>query len=311
MPDDYDDELRRLIDGDPTLGLVAQGSRQHRKRFAAALQIEREAAREAGMLAYQARILVQCSLPYRCQLMNEWTRTNGNMTLTLWAPKAIGLPYGAYPRLILTWVTTEAVRTQQRQLDIHDSLTRFMAELGIAKHANGREIRRFKDQTRRLFGTTVASTVVEQSDHGRIIHEAGFRLSSEFHLWWDAWGGSGDGTHVVLTEEFFRAITERPVPVKLRALKALKGSALALDIYSWLGYRLSYLKQSTTIPWEILQTQFGGEYADTKQGRHGFKREFTVQLQAALQVYAEAKVTVDQQGVTLAPSPLAIDRRAD
>ncbi len=306
MPDDYDDELRRLIDGDPALGLIAQAPRQHRKRFAAALQMEHESAREAGMLGYQARILVQCSLPYRRQLMNEWTRTNGNMTLTLLAPKAIGLPYGAYPRLILTWVTTEAVRTQKRNLDLHESMASFIREVGINQHATGPQIRRFKDQIRRLFATTVMSSW--ETKH--FTRDTGFRLASELHMWWDpvptALGGAP--VQVVLTEEFFRAITERPMPVKLRALNALKGSALALDIYSWLVYRLSYLKQPTTIPWELLRMQFGSNYADTRSGRYAFKKDFQEQLQAALQVYAEAKATVDAQGVTLAPSPLAVDR---
>ena len=35
------------------------------------------------------------------------------------------------------------------------------------------------------------------------------------------------------------------MPVDLRVLPVLKGSALALDIYNWLVYRLSYLKKST------------------------------------------------------------------
>ena len=63
----YDDEmLRTLIDGgDPRWGLVAQQPRPQRKRFAVALQREQESVQESGMLGYQARIVVQCSLPYR------------------------------------------------------------------------------------------------------------------------------------------------------------------------------------------------------------------------------------------------------
>ena len=307
----YDDDMiQALIDGDPRWGPVADQPRAQRKRFAVALQCENDTAQEAGMLGYQARIMVQCSLPYRRQLVNEWTRTNGAMTLTLWAPKDIGLPYGAYPRLLLTWVTTEAVRTQKRRLEIRESLTRFMADLGIARHANGREMRRFKEQTRRLFNTTVHSTVIDrQPQVGRIIHDTGFRLSSELHLWWDAWGTADDGTQIVLTDEFFHAITDRPVPCDLRALQVIKGSALALDIYSWLVYRLGYLTKPTTIPWDLLQMQFGSEYAPTRSGRYAFKKEFQEQLQTVLQLYSTAKVEVDSQGVTLRPSRLHITRR--
>jgi len=303
-----DEFLQRLIDGDPSLGLLATAPAARRKRFATALLIERESAQEAGVLGYQTRLLVQCSLPYRQQPTNEWTRRNGGITLTLMAPSAIGLPYGAYPRLILTWATTEAVRTQSRVLDIHHSLTRFMANLGIAPHATGPQIRRFKEQTRRLFATTVSTSLTDDS---RQVHDRGFRLASELRMWWEPiMETAADASRIVLSHEFFQVITDGAVPLDLRAIKALKGSALALDIYSWLVHRLSYLKKPTTIPWELLQVQFGGEYAPTKQGRYKFKENFQTQLRGVLQLYPEAKVTVDlQQGVTLAPSRLAISRR--
>ena len=312
MSEDLEEELRRLIDGDPSLGLIAQAPRQHRKRLATALQVEHESAQEAGTLAYQARLLVQCSLPYRRQLMNEWTRRNGNVTLTLWAPKEIGLPYGASPRVLLTFVVTEAICTQSPRIELSDNLSQLMKKLGISNHANGRERLRLKEQTRRLFATTVASTVIEKIKPGKLVtRDTGFRLASEVQLWWDPFVGSGDPSQILLTEEFYRVITDHPVPIDMRAIKALKGSALALDIYTWLVHRLSYLKQPTTIPWELLRLQFGGEYADTKQGRYEFKRTFKTQLAEVLRVYSDAKVTADSHGLTLRPSPLAIARRLE
>ena len=162
----YDDDmLRQLIDGDPRWGVVAKQPRPQRKRFATALQREQESVQEAGMLGYQARIVVQCSLPYRRQLVTHWQRTNGAVTLSILADPTYGLPYGVYPRLLLTWVTTEAVRKQSRQIDLSDSLNAFMAKLGIAGNANGEKRKRFKDQTLRLFTATFASTLQEVSTH--------------------------------------------------------------------------------------------------------------------------------------------------
>jgi len=40
-----------------------------------------------------------------------------------------------------------------------------------------------------------------------------------------------------LNERFFHAITSAPVPVDMRALRALKRSALALDLYAFVSYR--------------------------------------------------------------------------
>ena len=41
------------------------------------------------------------------------------------------LPFGNLPRLLLAWVTTEAVRTQSRVLVLGDSLSDFMRALGV------------------------------------------------------------------------------------------------------------------------------------------------------------------------------------
>ncbi len=322
MTDDpTDDFLRRLIDGDPSLGIVADAPPQHRKRVATALTIEHESAQEAGMLGYQARLLVQCSLPYRRQLVTHWKRTNGTAQLSIVADPEYGLPYGAYPRLLLTWVATEAVRKQSRRLDLHMSLNALMAQLGISSHANGEKRKRFKDQVLRLFTATLSSTQLEvpehnDPDHPKPVHyrREQMLLADEMELWWDPYRPSQpyQGTsYLTLNERFYVALTTHPVPIDLRAAVALKGSALALDIYSWLVYRLSYLKKPTTVPWDLLQMQFGGEYADTKQGRYEFKRKFQAQLVEVLRLYPEAKVMADNQGITLRPSRLAINRRMD
>ncbi len=306
----YDDEtIRRLIDGDPRLGLIVKQPRQHRKRFAVALQREQESVQEAGMLGYQARLLVQCSLPYRQQLVHEWTRRNGGLKLSVMTPQTIGLPYGAYPRLLLTWIATEAVRTKKRHLELRESLTRFMADLGINRHATGPQIRRFRNQVQRLFASTITTYSDPTVEHQPFMVQT-MTLADDMVLWWNPILSAPDATsYLVLSEKFYALLTERPVPVDLRVIQALKGSALALDIYSWLVYRLGYLKQSTTIPWEVLQVQFGGEYAMTRQGRYEFKRKFQIQLKAVLQLYSTAHVTADSQGITLQPSRLHITRR--
>ncbi len=76
------------------------------------LAVEAEAAREAGALGFMARVLVQATMPHRKADSNEFTRTNGAFTLSMLAPTKVGLPYGSLPRLLVSWLTTEAVRTK-------------------------------------------------------------------------------------------------------------------------------------------------------------------------------------------------------
>ena len=66
--------------------------------------------------------------------------------------------------------------------------------------------------------------------------------------------------------------TQSP-PLDYRALSALKHSALALDVYTWLAHRLCRIarpERSHAEPGENLRDQFGQEYTNSKD----FKREF-------------------------------------
>ncbi len=84
----------------------------------------------------------------------------------------------------------------------------------------------------------------------------------------------------------------------MRALKGLKRSPLALDIYCWLTYRMSYLHKPTEIPWPALQMQFGADYTHTRQ----FKAAFLDHLRAVLILYPEANVEDGERGLLLKPS---------
>ena len=48
------------------------------------------------------------------------------------------LPFGNIPRLLLAWLSTEAVRTQSRELILGPSLTKFMKTLGVYNSGGGK-----------------------------------------------------------------------------------------------------------------------------------------------------------------------------
>lgn len=266
--------------------------------IAESLAIEAEEAVKAGALGFMARALVQATLPHRRVAGNEFTRRNGAFTLNLLAPSAVGLPYGTVPRLLLAWLTTEAVRTRSREILLGDSLSGFMRELDLVP-TGGRwgSITRLKSQTQRLFSATVSCTYQGKDSTGLM----GYRIADKAMLWWHAkapeqaalWQSS-----VALSEPFFREVIEHPVPVDMRALKALKRSPLALDMYAWLTYRMSYLNRDTEIPWPALAAQFGADYKRVRD----FKAAFLLELRKVLAVYPEAKAEEGSTGLLLKPS---------
>lgn len=225
-----------------------------------ALAIETRDAKEAGALGYMARVLVQATMPHKSTPGTEFKRRNGLFTLTILSPSIMGLPYGTYPRLLLSWLTTEAVRTKEPELVLGPTLSGFMSQLGLLP-TGGRwgTISRLRDQMKRLFSSTIFCVVEEATQ------TSGLRMgvAVKYRLWWDPKSPDQAAlwlSTVTLSKDFFEEIIDRPVPIDLRALQLLKKSPLALDIYCWLTYRLSYLKKQTEIPWEALRMQFGAGY---------------------------------------------------
>ena len=78
-------------------------------------------------LGFMARMLALCSLPRTNPGDKlQYVRRNGPFTLYMTVSGSAKLPYGNSARLLLAWVCTEAVRTQNRELILGDSLSAFM-----------------------------------------------------------------------------------------------------------------------------------------------------------------------------------------
>ncbi len=263
-----------------------------------ALAMESESALEAGALGFMARAMVQATLPHKKVAGNEFERRNGNYSLSIMAPSSIGLPYGTIPRLLLAWLTTEAVKTKSRELELGDSLSGFMAELDMMP-TGGRwgSITRLKDQSRRLFASSITA-VYENGPGFAVINQA---VADRAQFWWDNKHPEQAGlwkSTVTLSENFFNEVIDRPVPIDMRAIRALKKSPLALDIYSWLTYRMSYLTSPTVVSWAGVAMMLGSSYAELRD----FKKSFLNELRKVLLVYPNANVEVLPDGLRIKPS---------
>ena len=272
--------------------------------------------------AFSARQLVQATLPHQNPRGNppEWYRTNGALTLSIrpgyktdpktGVRRCIGYPYGVIPRLLLFWMTTEVIRTHQRRLELGDTLSGFMRELGLDPYTGGGQrgdAKRLRDQVERLFSATISfdySTDAQRS----WLHMS---VASKGQLWWDSPPpnrGNLLGSWIELGEEFYQALLEAPVPVDMRTLRTLKQSPLALDLYTWLAYRSFTVTQEgkpAFISWRQLQRQMGAHYHDTKN----FKRRIQKTLCTLQTIYPRLKIEYVYGGLRLSPGPLLIAPR--
>jgi hypothetical protein len=242
---------------------------------AEATAIEAEEAKRAGAVGYMARLLAQATMPHGPTTKLVHTRSNGLVSVSIVADPRQGLPYGHIPRVLLCWITTEAVRTKNPVLLLGSNLSSFMEQLNLVP-TGGRwgSIGRLHNHIDRLFGATITS-VEEQVGHRR---EITLKPIEGRELWWDpSRPEQGDlwRSRIALSPTFFKMITDRPIPLDLRIMRVLAQmrSPMAIDIYCWLTYRASYLDKPTRmIPWVAVQGQMGAGFDRPRAFRESFLR---------------------------------------
>jgi len=270
---------------------------------------ESPSARDA---AFISRELVLASLPHSNPGDRSlWTRRNGNVTLAIQpgvniqTGKSYGYPYGIIPRLLLFWITTEALRTQSRRLELGSSLSGFMTDLGLSPYT-GRgkrgDAKRLRDQMERLFRSRFSLERLEE-DGSRIGKSwLDMQVAPQGDLWWSVRAPDQTalwGSWIELGDLFYAAIMSAPVPVDMRALRALKRSPLALDLYAWLTFQ-AYRSHQSGRPrfetWQQLHNHMGGDYADVDN----FRKKVKAALIKIRGVYPGLKLSKRVGGIEVA-----------
>lgn len=263
---------------------------------------------EAGELAFTARMMVLATLPHSDPGdVREWGRRNGDFSLGIQAGWEKGLPYGSYPRLVLAWLCTEAVRTRKREVVLGDSLRAFMAGLGLSA-TGGRNgtIPALREQMIRLFSARVSAVYSPDDGSGRWAFHS-VEVAKDAALWWDENRPDQAGlwqSTVTLGERLFEEILAAPVPIDARILREIKQSSLALDLYCWLTYRVSYLREPVGITWKSLHSQLGADYADQKDFAKKVRRE----LKRIGLLWPELNYSTPRGRLVLSPSEPSVKR---
>ena len=241
-------------------------------------------------------------------------RQDGQYTLVI-TPKAIirpedgqaklhvlGVPYGSLPRLILIHIMTEAVRTKSRQIVLGATFTDWMRRMG------------YKTMS---YGPRGSATLVRQ--------QLDRLLACEWMIRWDGEDANGDkefgikeikltteytGTdaksgsfmrEIVLTEGFFDHLRQHAVPLNEHAIRQLRDSPTALDLYTWLAYRLPRIgRRPATLSWQQLAVHFGNDGHNIRKFRQTVRDAWERQVSA---VYPEARADFDSTIIRLHPSP--------
>ena len=257
-------------------------------------------------------MLCQVGLPYRDpgDDVRQWQRVQGGSMLVVQAGQVlqpregtvrdVGLPWGTKPRLILAHLNAEALRQGSPEIEVEASLSAFVKR--IRGFDGGREIRAFKDQLTRLSSALIRLAIVR----GDQTHQVNTQIVAAFDLWMQSdarqrvlWPST-----IRLSLDYFASLQKHAVPLNEADLGALSHSAMALDLYAWLAQRLHRIDpyKPAFIPWTALKDQFGPDY-----GRmNNFKAFFRSTLRTVLTRYQDARVELDDKGMTLRCSPTPV-----
>lgn len=260
-------------------------------------------------VAFQHSILCQTSLPYRDPGpdVRRWEREQGHVALLINAGEArdpetgdwvkIGLPWGPKARLVLMHLNSEAIRIQSPEIDVGDSLTAFVKRLGLT--TDGRTIRTIKGQVGAL-----SAALIRMSSNGP---DRSYQFDTKIVSGFDLWFPRDDNQRVLwpstvrLSLDYYGSLQAHAVPLDERALAALSHSAMALDLYAWLGQRLHRIPKPHRqfIPWAAVKDQFGVGFDRVRK----FRERFLEALRQVHTVYPAMKIDVTGKGLLLYTSP--------
>jgi len=255
-------------------------------------------------MAFTHAVLCQVGLPRSKVDGREFMRQSGAAWVNVQAgyldegrgPVLQPIPYGVMPRLALAWVSTYAVRNHEREIPIGDSAAQFLELMGMGD--DGRRYASLRKQMHALAAARLQLGFKGRTYNGQPVEQFDAWLSDRNTKQRALWPGT-----MVLSEGYYNSLIESAVPLDNRALIALKGSALALDVYTWLAHRLHRIEgKGLVLHWKALREQFAQEYQG-KDADKDFKKKFVPALRAALTVYPQARVKQVTGGVLLIGSP--------
>jgi Plasmid encoded RepA protein len=263
---------------------------------------------EDTALAFAYSGWAQCALPHRRIAVDRpWEVGSERMRLVVEPGRApsgpdgklefCGVPFGAYARLILIYLQSQALRTQSREIELGGSWREWLGKIGVPWGGPSRravlEQAELVSRCRLTFHLSgngraglVNQSIVDRALFLEISDKSGRqgRLSLET---------------AKLSEGFYEQLKRHPIPLELSAIKPLSNNSAALDCYLWLAYRLHSLSAPRLVTWKALKDQHGVGFAKL----YHFKHKFPTVLALAMSVYPEAKVDVGDEGIVLHPSP--------
>ncbi|MFD1961775.1 replication protein RepA [Novosphingobium panipatense] len=152
--------------------------------------------------------------------------------------KSLGVPYGAYPRVALIYLLSQAVTKRSRDVYLGRNFTEWMRRLGYQTVSYGPRgtANRMREQVDRLLACEwqIRWDGTEAEDNAFAVRDV--KISNEYAGSLEKNGAFA--REIRMSEGFYAHLIDHAVPLNEVAIRELKGTPTALDLYTYLAYRL-------------------------------------------------------------------------
>ena len=235
----------------------------------------------------------------------SFIRRNGREFLWLRTIDNGPLPCGIHPRLILTHLTTAAVRSKSHEVRLGRTPADLLRLIGAVQSGgpNGASTRA-REQWRRLQETEFAyERDIEPPENHRDLDRTGWpyqdsqgRVVAHARIIDRVTISRSAGLLVLVSHSFFE-LTRSAVPLDPALVRAAGRSPFRFDLLAWITYRSATLKRTTLIPWMSLAKQFGSNYRRPRD----FRRQVRKTLAALTLAWPDFCVDIQPGGLLVSP----------
>ncbi|MGE6786708.1 replication protein RepA [Ensifer adhaerens] len=253
-------------------------------------------------------VLAICGLPYERQPVEtrEYSRVQGNMGIMVQAGATLGpdgqwvnqpLPFGPKARLILMHLCSEAIRQKSPTIEIADTFTAFVREMGFSDSGGKKgPLTAFREQLNALAACSIR---IASTEPNRMKAKQFFPIEDmEVWLSSDTRQKSLWPSTVTFSAAMYESLQRHALPVNARVVRAFQGSARKLDIYYWAGWRIYNINEPLMIGWDAIAEQFGSGFARQR----AFKAKFNEEIEHIKEVLPKLPLKLTESGLILQPA---------
>ena len=185
------------------------------------------------------------------------------------------MPYGPKARVLLANLNTIAIQKQTRTIEIANNPAKFLKDIGLTD--GGNQLAVIQDQMHRLANCVLRTFYLDEEE------ETGETVPIVTRTKRTQWT-----SQITLSQEYFKHLSDHPVPLAKTHLAALSNNATALDLYCFLAHRLHRIPDGKPqfLAWKTIYDQFGGDYDRIR----AFRSNFVKVWKLVHSVYTDARI---------------------